>query len=77
MNSLNIINCGVNSACKARIIIGFRQPRTTENFYRQHLQDPKLYQYLNKNTVRSSVMQGVPQNPNHKIELIQGQLEVL
>ena len=42
------------------------------DFYRRHLRDTKLY----RNTVRSSAMQGMPQNPNHKIELIQGQLEV-
>ena len=61
---------GVNSACKARIIVGFRQPRIIEtyrdrDFYRRHLQDKKLY----RNTVRSSAMQGMSQNPNHKIEL--------
>ena len=33
--------------------------------------------YFIETPSRSSTMQGMPQNPNHKIELIQGQLEVL
>ena len=58
---------GVNSACKAGIIISSDnrelRPRNRD-FYRRHLRDTKLY----RNTVRFSAMQGMPQNPNHKID---------